>query len=274
MSEHMPIGDEFGEDHLADAGQRLQWANDDGRAFGELSKWFGKTGAYAVHVQREGDRWQASWHRFIAPGVEAEKFTELARLLGSFLDHTRAALNYAAYQLALHALRQDPSLEGSLIPESVEFPIFRDPKLFKSQNRIKKLPQQHRDAIEAVQPYDGRYPGLGMLHELAREYRHRVVHATAILPAEDAYHVLVNGQLIEPTNLEVIPHQRLGHGDVVMRFSLPGIDADAHVYPQVAITVGIDHALCRELIGVGVLNQIRNDAEAAINTVELLIGLP
>src|SRR5664280_1603426 len=75
---------------LADAGQRLGWANDDGEAFGAISEWFNETGAYAVHVQRDGDRWQANWHRFIEPEVEAEKFIELARLLGSFLDHSRA----------------------------------------------------------------------------------------------------------------------------------------------------------------------------------------
>jgi hypothetical protein len=271
VSEDTPVRDELGNDPLADARLRLRWANDDGQAFGELSNGLASPGAYAVHVQRKGDWWQATWHRFIDPRVEAETFAELTRRLGSFLDHTRAVLNYSTYQLALHAIRQDPALEGDLIPDAVEFPIFCDPKLFKRQNRVKKLPQEHRDAIEAVQPYDGRNPGLWMLHELAREYRHRVLHATAILPAEDVYHVLVNGQLTEPTDMEIIPHERLEHGDVVMRFRLPDIDPDAYVHPQVAITVGIDHILCRELIGVSVLNEIRNGTEVALGAIEPLI---
>lgn len=275
MSEDTPVRDELGDDPFADARLRLRWANDDGQAFSELSKGFAESGAYAVHVQREDDCWQATWHRFIDPEVEAEAFAELTRRLGSFLDHTRAMLNYATYQLALLALRENPILQGDLNPESVEYPIFRDAELFKRQNRIKKLPHEHRDAIEAVQPYDGRYPGLWMLHELAREYRHRVVHATAILPAEDSYHLLVNGQLTQPTDLEIIPHERLEHGDVIMRFSLPGIDSDADVHPQVTITVGIDHVLCRELIGVSVLNQIRNDTEAVLDVIEpLLLNRP
>jgi hypothetical protein len=241
-------------------------------AFSDLSMGLRDTGAYAVYVQREGDRWQATWHRFIEPATETETFDELARRLGSFLDHTRAALNYATYQLALHALGQDPALQGNLIPEAVEFPIFRAPKVFKTQNRIKKLPQEHRDAIESVQPYDGRPRGLWLLHELAREYRHRIVHPAAIIPAETAYHVLINGQLVEPTDLEIVPHDRLEHGDVVMRFSLPGIHPDARVNPQVAMTVGIDHVLCRNLIGTSVLKQIRDSTEAALDVIEPLFN--
>ena len=272
MSESTPEGNELRDDPLADTWLRLRWANNDGQAFSDLGKWFAETSAYAVRVQREGDRWQATWHRFIEPSVEAEKFAELAKHLGSFLDHTRAALNYATYQLALHAIRQDPALQGDLIPDAVEFPIFRDPKGFKRQNRIKKLPQEHRDAIETVQPYDGRYPGLWVLHELAREYRHRVVHPAAILPAENAHLLLVNGKVTQPSDLEIIPHEHLEHGDVVMRFSLDTPDPNPDVHPYFATTVSIDHVLCRELIGVTVLNGIREDTEAALDVIEPLIA--
>ncbi len=269
----MPIRDELGDDPLADANLRVRWANDDGQAFSDLSEWFKDTGAYAVHVQHQGDRWEATWHRFIEPSVEAEKFTQLARRLGSYLDNIRAALNYATYQLALRALRDDPSLAGDLNPESVEYPIFANPDDFRQKNRIKKLPEAYRDAIEAIQPYDGQYPGLWILHELAREFRHRVVHPTGILPAPDAFHVLVDGKRHSPTDLEVIPHDRLEHGDVVMRFTLD-VDPSADVYPQVAVAVGIDHVLCRELIGTGVLNQIRESAEPALDAIEAILYAP
>jgi hypothetical protein len=249
---------------FADAGQRVDWAHKDGEAFGELSKWFNEAGAYAVHVQRDGNRWQATWHRFIEADVEAEKFKELARLLGSFLDHQRAALNYATYQLALHALRVDPSLKGKLIPEKVEFPSFQDREVFGEQNKVKKLPEKYRRAIESVQPYDGRYPGLWMLHELAREYRHRVLHPTAIIPADDVPQFLVDGDPVDPpVDLEVIPHERLVHGDEVMRFSLD-VPPDAKVHPQLAIKVGIDHPLTRSLIGTSVLNRIAEDSDVAL----------
>jgi hypothetical protein len=261
----MPVGDEAIYP-FTDAGQRVDWSDKDGEAFGELSQWFNETGAYALHVQRDGNRWHATWHRFIEADIETEKFTELARLLGSFLDHHRAALNYATYQLALHALRCDPSLKGKLIPERVEFPIFQDPTLFGKQNKIKELPEKYRCAIESVQPYEGRYPGLWLLHELAREYRHRVVHPTAIIPADDVPQFLVDGSPIDPpADLEVVPHERLVHGDVVMHFSLD-VPPDAKVHPQLAIKVGIDHPLTRSLVGTRVLNEIARDGDLALGT--------
>jgi hypothetical protein len=251
---------------FADAGQRVDWADRDGEAFGKLSEWFNETSAYALFVQRDGDQWHGTWHRHITAEVEAEKFAELARLLGSFLDHHRAALNYGAYQLALHALRVDPSLKSKLIPEAVEFPIFEDPEAFRSKNRIKKLPEKYRLAIESVQPYDGRYPGLWVLHELSREYRHRVVHPTAIIQADDIPDIFVNGQHIEPpADLTVLMHDRLEHGDEVMHFSLD-VPPDAKVHPKLAIKVGIDHPLTRSLIGTTVLNQIAEDADVALGT--------
>jgi hypothetical protein len=253
---------------LLDAGQRLEWADSDGEQFDALSAWFNEAGAYALFVQRDGDRWEARWHRFIEPEVEAEKFTELARLLGSFLDHSRAALNYAVYQLASFAFDRDPSLRGQLNPDFVEFPIFNDPESFRKKNKIKKLPEGYRDAIEAVQPYDGRYPGLWVLHELAREFRHRVIHAAAILPQEGVTHLLINGQVILlPPDRELVPHERLEDGDVVMRFSIPGVDPDADVKPQYAVAVAIDHPLTRNLIGTSVLNQIRKDTEIALQAI-------
>jgi len=249
---------------LQDAGQRIEWADRDGEAFSDLSKWFNDTGAYAVLVQRNGDRWQATWHRHIDADLEAEKFTELARLLGSFLDHTRAALNYATYQMALQALRVDPSLKGKLIPDRVEFPIFKNPRLFGKQNKVKELPEKYRLAIESVQPYDGRYPGLWWLHELAREYRHRVLHPTALIPEQSRHRLLVDGITVEPSDLEVIPHERLEHGDMVMRFTLADVPEDAKVHPQIATKVGIDHPLTRSLIGTRVLNEIATDSDTAL----------
>ena len=135
----MTVGDELDRVRpLFDAGQRLDWADRDGAEFSALSKWFNETRAYSLLVHRDGDSWEAYWHRHIPAQVEAEKFTELAQRLGSFLDHSRAALNYATYQLALFALDRDPTLTGHLNPETVEFPIFDQPETFRQKNKVKK----------------------------------------------------------------------------------------------------------------------------------------
>ena len=255
-------------DYLADAWQRLEWANSDGEAFTNLSAELGRPEAYSIWSERNGDRWEATFHRLIEPAAEAKLLVELARSLGSFLDHARAALNYVTYQLALHAIRKDPSLEENLKPESVEFPIFTDEARFRKENRIKKLPDEYREFIEEIQPYKAPRDGFVLLHELGREYRHRVLHTAAIVPAEDLYHVLVNGAAYAIPDAEIIPRDRLEHGDVLMRFSLPGIDPNADVKPQIALTVGIDHVLCRGLIGATVLNQIISEVHSTLGIVQ------
>ena len=256
-------------DRLADVWQRLAWANRDGEAFSDGCKWFRENGSYAIHAQSLAEhRWEARFHRFISDEDESELFVELSRLLGSFLDHSRAVLNYATYQLACFALEQDPSLAGSLKPDVVEFPIYRDPKKFRDARGMKKWPDAHRHALEALQPYDDALPGLWLLNELAREYRHRVLHPAAILPAEDTYRVLVHGEPVTPEDLEIVAHERLSHGDVVMRFSLDNAPAVGSVHPQIGIAVGIDHPLCREFIGTSVFNQIRRDVSTVVDALE------
>jgi len=279
MSEFTPVGDELnGEpipDYFADVGRRLEWANGDGQAFNDLSKSLRDTGAYGIWVEFEGDRWKATFRRLCDPAVEEEALTELAHVLGSFLEHSRAALNYAVYQLALLAIREnpalnDPALPGKdrLRPDTVEYPITRRQEDFSSHNGIRNLPEKYRGVIKAHQPYDGKNQGLRMLNELAREYRHRVVHAAAITPIEDMHHVLINDVPVPTLDMEIIPRERLEDGDVVLRFSLPDTYAGANVKPNVVIAVGIAHALTRGLDGTRVLNEIAGDVNAALDEIE------
>ena len=275
MAESTPVGDEVVLGSFHDAGQRLAWANSDGQAFADVGKWLVDSGAYAMWVEHEGDRWQATFRRLCEPAIEAEKLDELARRLGSFLEHSRATLNYCAYQFALLALRKNPALnspelrrEDRLRPDKVECPIVRSREQFRGHSGVRNLPDEYRRVLDEIQPYDGRNESLWLLQELAREYRHRVVHPAAITPVKDMHHVLVNGVVVDTPDMEVIPHERLKDGDIVLRFSLPGIDPDAHVKPEVALTIGIDHALTRGLEGTGVLSRIIADVGAAMEIIE------
>jgi hypothetical protein len=253
---------------LADAWQRFDWAEADGYTFEALSKSLGDTGTYGIWVERHGDRWQATFRRLVNPDMEAKRLSEIARPLGSYLDNMRAALNYATYQLAQLALIQDPSLNGVLNPDAVEFPIFMDRDDFRQKNRVKKLPDEMRQAVEEIQPYDGQHMGLVALHELAREYRHRVIHPIAVLPVEERYHVLVNGIEHPVSDVEIIPHERLKDGDILLRFSLPDVNPDADVKPQIVLTVGIDHPMTSDAIGTSVLNRITPEVGATLSMLD------
>jgi hypothetical protein len=153
-------------------------------------------------------------------------------------------------------------------PSRVEFPIFMDPDPFEKHHRIEGFPAEYRRAIEEVQPYDGQRPGLVALHELARVHRHRLIHPIAVFPMEDHYRVLVDNEEFDAAEVEPIPRERLRDGDVVMRFGFPGVDPRAHVEPQVALTVGIDHALARGAVGTSVLNQITPEVAATLSMLE------
>jgi hypothetical protein len=227
-------------------------------------------------VQHDGPHWEASFRRLIDPALEAEQLGELARALGSFLDHARAALNYTAFQIAHLAIRDNPALDDPALPwkerlhpESVEFPIFECSDLYRKNNRLRKFPSEYADPIEAMQPYNGGHDGLWTLHLLAAQFRHHVIHPTVIWPVDSLHRVLVDGAPLPAAALEITPRKRLEDGDVVLRFTLPTyLDPPAQVDPQIVLAIGIDHRACAGLEAMGVLNAMMADVGAVIGALE------
>jgi hypothetical protein len=249
---------------LGDAWQRVEWAQSDMRGMSEGITSFRHSNPYLVstHREGEGDRWEVTFLRVAEEQVEEEAFRCQARLIGSFLDHMRAALNYLMYQVALAALTQEPALAGQLIPESVEFPLFTDRRAYDQKNRIKKLPEELRRRIESVQPYHGGNYGLRLLHELAREYRHRVIHPVACM-ATGAVLGFAWPFPGDVTDLEIMyTGGALNHGDNICTFSGPSVDRN--VYPNLEIAIGIDHPLCHGLTQVEVVNTINRSVVAVM----------
>jgi hypothetical protein len=253
-------------DPLADHTKRLDWADEDGSALQTEIQAFVKSQPYAVFSEFHGNEGTATLRRNIDPAAEAKVLDRCARLIGSYLDNSRAALNYATYILALLDKPAHPELK----PESVELPIFNDRALYRKHNRVKKLSDEHRAAIEAVQPYDGERPGLWLLHELARSYRHRLIHPTTLetIAAEHTVHV-TNGTL---ESMEVLYAGVAQYDKPVLCYTVqPTGEGEVHGHPNVALSVCIDHALCRGLESVGVLNQIARDASKATSALAELI---
>jgi len=250
---------------LSDAAQRLYWSQGDSQALVDISRRFRESDPYTTWLHANGDRWYWTFLRTASEQAEAGVIEAEARLFGSYLDHLRGSLNYLTYQLAVLSLGEDPTLQGKLNPESVEFPIFDDSGKFGKKNRIKQLPQKYFDRIEAVQPYHGGHNGLWILHELAREYRHRVIHPVAFHPFGKIDGLFSDN--LPPTAEDVdITYTGGGfkHGQDLCSFTTSA-PFDPDDYPQITIAIGLGHPLCQGLTLVRVLNETMKDVVEVLN---------
>lgn len=252
-------------DLLADFNRRLRWADDDGQALHSEITGFVEANPYTVRIDLDGGEGTATLCRLIDPAAEAEILDRCSRRIGSYLDNGRAALNYLAYALALIDAPSNPQLR----PETVEFPIFDNPDIFRKHNRIKQLSAEHRDAIEAVQPYDGQRPGLWLLHELSRVYRHRLVHATKLGTLDEQHSVVVANGTLEST--EVLYSGLVEDETPVLRFRIVAQEDDSHVHVNVAVSVCIDDALCRGREAMKVINEIGRDVSGVTSVLSGLV---
>lgn len=258
---------------LTDAWLRVDWADMAGHLFRDRSVEFFQTDPYKLWAEWNGDQWEVRFHSRTDPEAETKALTELARLLGSFLDHARAALNYTAYQVALLAVSENPSLtqrpsgEAPLRPESVEFPIFNSQTVYKKQHRLKKLPAKYVAATEAVQPFHGGHDALWVLHELAAQYRHHVVHPAVVWPVHESHRVVVGGEKIEADKIETFPDAKLEPGEVLVRFNLEGVPIGVSVDPRVMLAAGIDHPLCKGREATGLLSAIIKEVGDVIEAI-------
>lgn len=245
---------------LSDAWQRINWADADGQELNGKLADLVKANIYKVRVQHDGQRGVAHFRRMVTVEEEAALLLPLARLTGSFLDHSRAGLNYLAYQLALQANAKQ-SADVSLT--SVEFPIFTSRGKFRRKQWISQFPQKYRDALDGVQPYDGRNPGLLLLHELGRAWRHALIHPTAVWPVDPPPRMVATRDVIASQRL-IHGGGALKHDDPLMEFTLIGATPEEEVHANVDVAVGVDHTLCKGLALGEVLNAIREDIDAAM----------
>ena len=94
--------------------------------------------------------------------------------LGEWLYNLRAALDYTAYALAIFNTKSDPPPDEA----TIQFPIYDTETQFRNHERcIKSLAKNHREWIEAMQPYAyDAVPGqtaFYWVNHLARIDRHR-----------------------------------------------------------------------------------------------------
>jgi hypothetical protein len=264
-------------DYLADAWKRLEWANGDGETLQRRTRDFRDLDPYGIWIERDGRRWKAQHRRLIEPADEAIWFEEFARLLGSFLDHSRAALNYLAVQLGHRAIRENPSLASEnlpyrqqLRPQGLEFPLFRVQTKFEAANHVRRLPDDIYNAMEAVQPYPGRdRDGLWFLQDLAVQYRHSIIHPVSLWPLSEQHNVLIDGDPIAVEDIEIVTDDSPDDHDVIFHFTLPDdVSPDSHVDAQVAMDIGINSPDFAGKRLMETINAISQDGTVVMNTFE------
>lgn len=271
-----------GAPELRDMRRRLWWANEEGQTLYDDIAQFTGSDPHGMFIEFDGERWHVSFHRVIEKRAEWDQIERFTRVLGVFLDNNRAALNYLAIALGNLAVEQDPSLVDPSLPwkerfhpESLEFHIFAKKAKWFSEgaNKISKLPKPIRVAINEIQPYLGGHKGLWGLQVLAAEYRHRVIHPIAVVPHRHLFKVVLDGIPVKTVDMEIfVEDGPIKHGDKVMDFSVTGVPANRYkdLKPQITVSIGLDHSLCRGRDCIGVINRISEDVIGVVDKFETL----
>jgi hypothetical protein len=169
----------------------MAWAEDEaGLLKGEIDFFYGQR-PYSVRAEHYPDNTGGEITLELRTRPDLLRWT---RRVGDTVDYLRAALNYAAYQIAL------TDCPGKAA--SVEFPIFNDPAAFRAKNRVKDFDTARLAFIESVQPYPGRAQELWWLHELARFHRHRLIQPVIDVAGEfmDSFTLISGSGSLDDTN--------------------------------------------------------------------------
>jgi hypothetical protein len=184
-------------------------------------------------------------------------------VLGDALHNLRSSLDHLVYQLSLLTTKN---------PKGTEFPIYitkasnsRDCFEQKGREKIRHVPKEAQELIEAAQPYNARHPDqpshhyLWLLHELNRLDKHRFVletyamTGTAILPLKRKRMIFFSGKLAAH------PRTRCEEGDELLRISADYIaDIEQDEEPEISfqVVLSIPIASDRPWYVVPVLNDI------------------
>ena len=265
---------------LHDVRRRQWWANEEGQALHSDITQFTRSSPYQMHTRFEGKRGYVTFHRIIKERDEWDHFEGLTRLLGSYLDNQRAALNYLAVQLAHRTILKNPAVadqslpwNDQLHPEGIEFPLFnkRAKYLSVGAGKVIKLRDEYKAEIQAVQPYHGRYKGLWDLQELGVAYRHRIIHPIAVLPHRRLFQVMLDDEPVRKVEMTVyLDDGPIKNRAQVMDFVAPGVPDDQYedLKPKITVSIGIDDDLCRGRDCVEVINRINRDVVAVVERFE------
>jgi hypothetical protein len=252
---------------LRDFGRRIAWADEAGQELHAAIVAFTELKPHTLHSIREGPSWSLTFVRLISERAENRAFERFARLIGAFLDNARASLNYLAVALVDHALEMDPSLADLFFPANrtslkvrIEFPIFVNKEKYQREGlkKVQALPHPFPDLITSSQPFDDPESGLWLLHELAREFRHRVIHPVAVIPQAEFVDIRWPGTLQPDASYRFVAPGPWRDGNEVLTLTVAAMPDQLldDVHPVVSISMGLDHPLCKGRDATGLLNSM------------------
>jgi hypothetical protein len=175
---------------------------------------------------------------------------DFSLLLGEMLYQLRSGLDACIYQAAIYPTGKNPPPDDS----QLEFPLCANPADFPKQaeRRLSVLPQNIRDAIERLQPYNtpslppeemvkNLNRSLAILHDLARKNRHRKLHVVGAWPYHlDPKFTLPPGVTVD--SLSLTTPGVLEEGSILARFQLRGFSwgMSMEVNPMLRTKVGLN----------------------------------
>ncbi len=165
-------------------------------------------------------------------------------LIGEYLYHERAALDYLACELARR--------NNQIVDKHVEWPIFLDRDAFRNpvtgqftpaiRNRIGLIASKYQAIIEDEQPFQGRYgqpedDPLAILYELSNYDRHQFIHLTSVV-TQASFHDFTPPEAAARFEQVSVSYGAFENQAEVARFSiLPGPELDVNMQSEVRFDV-------------------------------------
>lgn len=171
----------------------------------------------------------------------------LSVLIGEFLYHVRASLDYVACELTRYNQQS--------VDEDVEFPIFMRGDKFRNpvsgqltqgvSKRIGRLRADHQAIIEDEQPFQGRYgtpedDPLAILYRLSNFDRHQFVHVVSTI-TNASFNTFTPSHLAARFKRLDVQYGAFRSQAVVAKYGiLDGPTADVHVQSDVRFNIAFD----------------------------------
>jgi hypothetical protein len=260
------------EPHLfVDSWKRIDRAIAHGKAFKSEWERVVNPESYTTSISVDSD-WT---HGSIKSVTNIVSENDMALELGEFFYQLRAALDAAVYQVSV----MEQGCEPPANENRVEFPICHSPKVFdRNPLNTDPFPQQLRDWIETIQPYNTaktetmNYSTLNrkleILHNCARKDRHRRLHLVAAVPTAIDWEFTITGpgRITYETPIQA---NFLEDECIFLEFGIEGVRSELATNIKLESAISIEVSLNEVPIPAG--SNLGTELESIVKAVQFVI---